>query len=248
VGFSWTTFAVEIINFAILVWLLTRLLYRPVMKVIADRKAAMDKLIADANTKEAEAEKLRSLYDARLAQWEAEKKALREKFEAELSAIRSQKIEELQAELQQERVRNENAELTQQREAALQLRKTAYSDATAFCSQLLSRIASPEVEARLIDAAIADLSALPAEQRELINRALASQSSVLVKTRYPVAEEQRARLKAALLDSASQTVTLSFAVNEGLIGGIQMDLGTISLDADIADELRFFAVNADHGE
>jgi F-type H+-transporting ATPase subunit b len=248
VGFSWTTFVIEIINFVVLVWLLTRLLYRPVSKVITDRKAAMDKLTADANATKAEADKLQSRYDARLKDWETEKKGLREKFEAELSATRSEKLEELQADLQRERVRDESAMAAQQRDAMLQARKTAYADAAVFCSRLLSRIASPEVEARLIDAAIADLVALPPEERDKINRALAARGTIAVTTRYPVAAEQRARLQAALLDSASQTVTLDFAVDERLIGGIQMNLGTMSLDADIADELRFFAANADHAE
>ena len=36
---DWTTFILEIINFLVLVWILHRFLYQPVMNVIAQRRA-----------------------------------------------------------------------------------------------------------------------------------------------------------------------------------------------------------------
>ena len=37
---DWTTFALEIINFLVLVWILKRFLYRPVLDTLARRRAA----------------------------------------------------------------------------------------------------------------------------------------------------------------------------------------------------------------
>jgi len=36
--FDWFTFAAQLLNFIILVWLLKRFLYRPVLKAIDDRE------------------------------------------------------------------------------------------------------------------------------------------------------------------------------------------------------------------
>ena len=40
-GLDWTTLALQLVNFAILVWLLQRFLYRPVLRVIDARRAAL---------------------------------------------------------------------------------------------------------------------------------------------------------------------------------------------------------------
>ena len=53
--FDWTTFTLEIINFLILVWILKRFLYRPILDVIAKRRAGIEKTLADAQRIETEA-------------------------------------------------------------------------------------------------------------------------------------------------------------------------------------------------
>ena len=67
--FDWTTFALEIINFLILVWILKRFLYRPVLDVIARRRAGVEKTLADAKRIEAEAGELKQRCECELAQW-----------------------------------------------------------------------------------------------------------------------------------------------------------------------------------
>ncbi len=56
---DWSTFLLQIINFLVLVWILNRFLYQPVMKVIAERKAAVEKTLADSERARAEARALR---------------------------------------------------------------------------------------------------------------------------------------------------------------------------------------------
>ena len=45
---SWSTFILEAINFLVLVWILKRFLYKPVLDVIERRKAGIEKIQADA--------------------------------------------------------------------------------------------------------------------------------------------------------------------------------------------------------
>ena len=53
--FDWATFGLEILNFLVLVWLLARFLYRPIIGAIAKRKAEIADTVAVAQAKEAEA-------------------------------------------------------------------------------------------------------------------------------------------------------------------------------------------------
>ncbi len=59
---DWFTVIAQVINFLILVWLLKRFLYKPVLAAIANREARIMAQINDAATKEAEALKERDLF------------------------------------------------------------------------------------------------------------------------------------------------------------------------------------------
>ena len=48
--FDWTTFALEAVNFLILVWILKHFFYRPVLAVIEARRAESEKNLAQADT------------------------------------------------------------------------------------------------------------------------------------------------------------------------------------------------------
>lgn len=53
---DWSTLALQTVNVLVLVWLLARYLFRPVMAIIAERRVAAEKLLADAATTRAQAE------------------------------------------------------------------------------------------------------------------------------------------------------------------------------------------------
>ena len=53
---DWSTLALQTINVLVLVWLLARFLFRPVKTIIAERRAAAEKLLADAAATRAQAE------------------------------------------------------------------------------------------------------------------------------------------------------------------------------------------------
>ena len=72
---DWSTFILEIINFLVLVWLLKRFFYKPVLNVINRRREQIQKKISDAEGVRHEAESLKSDYENRLAGWEDEKAA-----------------------------------------------------------------------------------------------------------------------------------------------------------------------------
>ena len=100
--FDWTTFILEIINFLILIWILKRFLYQPVLEVIDRRRAGIEKTLADAQRIEAEASRVKQLNEQQLAEWEEEKKAAKAQLMAELATIRDSKMAALEASVSEE--------------------------------------------------------------------------------------------------------------------------------------------------
>jgi F-type H+-transporting ATPase subunit b len=248
VEFSWTTFTLQVINFLVLIWLLTRFLYRPIARVLAERKATSERVTAQAQEVKAQAEAMRERYESRLADWQREKDALKNDLDAELSALRVRKRAELQATLEQERQQAQIMEDAHLRELERRVRERIAASGTEFCSRLLSRIAGPEVEARLVDVAMADLRSLPQSRLNGIAKSLDSREAIRVTTRYQLNESARALLTATLSSLLGRNVSPVFEQNDDVISGLRINVGTVSLEADLADELRFFADIVADGE
>ncbi|HWQ12793.1 MAG TPA: hypothetical protein VNL77_08335, partial [Roseiflexaceae bacterium] len=108
-AFDWLTFGFEIVNFLVLVWLLHRLLYRPVLAMIQRRRDEIAASTQAAEALRAEAEQLKAEYDRRLEDWAGERARARRELDEELERERQRRLQALETELAERR----------QREAAL---------------------------------------------------------------------------------------------------------------------------------
>jgi len=81
--FDWSTLALQTVNFAILVWLLHRFLYRPVLRLLDARRAEIDKQYAEAHMAEANAKDELAAIEAERAGIAAERSAALEQASAQ---------------------------------------------------------------------------------------------------------------------------------------------------------------------
>ena len=248
---NWTTFVLEIINFLVLVWILKRFLYKPVLCAIERRKAAIDQTLADATTQRTEAQSFEEQYRNRLAEWEREKETLRAAVLQENEALRNQLMSRLQDSLKDER---EKENVLGARRMEQLRKKTVDESATTglrFTARLFSRCASPELQATLITIALDDLPHLPNEQIQAIQSAWKEQSRpIKVTTAFSLPELQRTEIlkafDAVMARDGTRGITAEFAEDRGLLAGLRISLGPWLLRANLQDELQFFAEAARH--
>ena len=138
---SWTTFVLEMINFLVLVWILKRFLYKPVLRAIAERKTAIDKTLADAQTRQAGGQALEQQYQNRLAEWESEKEKLRAVVLEENAAQRAQLMASLEASLTVERERARVLEERHLNELKKRIEEESIAKGVQFTARLLARSA-----------------------------------------------------------------------------------------------------------
>jgi len=238
---NWSTVVLEIVNFLILVWILKHFLYQPVLEVIARRRAGIEKTLADAETRHAQAANLQEQYEGRLAEWDKERQQARDRLARELDAERVRKLAELQTTLEQEREKLRVAEERRQADALRKLEETALQHATRFTTQLLQQAAGAELEARLVDLAIAGLAALPAGRiAELRNSYGKPPEAIRVASAFPLADDQRQRLGQALAGIAGPDIPQHFEQDSALLAGVRISIGAWVLGINLADELQGF--------
>jgi F-type H+-transporting ATPase subunit b len=241
VELNWSTFVLEIINFLVLVWILKHFLYKPVLDVIARRRAGIEKTLADAKAHHEDAEKLQQQYEGRLADWEQERQQARNKLAEEIEAERADKLTKLQAELDQQREKARVAEARRQSDAMRKIEETALEQGARFATRLLEQASGPDTEARLIELVIDQLKQLSDERvAALRNSFVQSVEAIVVVTAYSLADQQCQALQQLLAEIATPDIPLRFEQNSELLAGVRITIGAWILGANLQDELVGF--------
>jgi F-type H+-transporting ATPase subunit b len=247
VELNWTTFIFELINFVVLIWILNRFLYRPVMNVIAQRKAAIQKTLSEAETTRNNAQALQSQYENRLTEWEQERDKARTQLRDEINAERSRLLDNLRAELDQEREKAVALEQRRLKDFAQQAEATAIAQGGAFASRLLSRLGGPELERKIIDMVREDLPNLPHDQLQAIRATSATIGLPMkITSAYPLDTARREVLCHACRMLAGHDVACEFLEDSALIAGVRISFGSWVLRANVQDEMSFFAASSRH--
>jgi F-type H+-transporting ATPase subunit b len=217
--FDWTTLLLQTVNLLVLVWLLRRFLFRPVMAIIAARQRAAETLLADAEaargTARAEADRIASrrkslaaegdhiLADAH-ASAEAERTELLQ--QARQEAARTQQAAETT--LDQERARARRA-----------LEAEARQLAVTIAARLLARLPPQAATAALLDMLDAWLATLPAATLA----SLAGTGETLeVATAAPLDEAAQVSCAAMLRRRLGDGPRLRFMGDPALIAGVEL--------------------------
>ncbi|MCP9468928.1 MAG: F0F1 ATP synthase subunit delta [Nitrospira sp.] len=242
---DWSTFGLQVLNFLVLVWLLKRFLYKPVFTVIADRRAAMERLRTEAERLRAEGETLKQRYEGRLAEWEQEKQEARSRLIEEINGERTRLMEEVHRSVAQEREKAKTLEERRRQELQRLTEEAGLALGARFAARLLERLAQSNLTRQLAALAVEELRALPEERRHAI-RAICRNGDVVasVSSAHQLDESQREALSAALGELAGRTVTCLWTEDVSLLAGVQVSLGPWVFAANLREELKGFAESA----
>jgi F-type H+-transporting ATPase subunit b len=245
---NWSTFVLEIVNFLVLVWILKRFLYKPVLEVIARRRAGIEQTLAEARQQQADAQQLKADYEGRLAQWDRERTQARQALDGELEQERTRARAALQAELELQREKARVSEARRSDDLRRRTEEAALAQGASFATRLLEQAAGADVEARLIELLLSELGELPDERLvTLRNHWAVAPQTIVVTTAFPLAEPQQRRLEQAIADATGLDVPVRFERDATLLAGANIVAGPWILRANLRDELRGFAELA-HGD
>jgi len=247
VELDWTTFILEIINFLVLVWILRRFLYRPVMNVVAQRRATIAQNLQEAQTTQEQAAALKTQYENRLADWQQERETARQQLRDEIEAERRKLMKQVETELAEQRHKEEVLAARRDENRLHLARRQALTLSSQFAAKLLTRLAAPALENRLLDVLVEDLDRSDEEQHASLADALNNaQGAVQIISAFSLEDEQGQRLTNALQRISATPVHCDFRQDPALLAGISIHIGSLQLQANLKEELRFFAEALSH--
>jgi len=223
------TLALQAINFAILVWLLQRFLYKPVLRILDTRRAEVEKQYADASAAEEDAQ-------ARLAEIETQRKGIEAERQAALQAAAAQANEAAA----QRRARAEaeaDALLADARTKIAGERTQALAEARHIALDLgvdVARRLLAEVPADLraevwLDRVEEQLRALSPDDRARIAEGLARDGELRVVSAMPLPGQLTERFQNRLRTELGAQTRIAFDVDPELVAGIELQFPNLIL-------------------
>lgn len=150
-GFIWHT-----INFLVLVFLLSRYLYKPVITMLDERAARVRESMEQAERTRREAERAGEERASLLAEARREAEALRVQAERQVEAYRSQRRQEIEAEAQRMLSRAEADILAREQQMLAELRGQVADLAIAAAERVVRERMDGQMQRRLVEAFLAE--------------------------------------------------------------------------------------------
>lgn len=239
---SLSTFVLELINFLVLVWILKRFLYRPVLDVVARRSEKIDATMAEAKRIDGEAQELKERYEKRLDEWELEQTNKRGALAHDLADERARQLAELRKSLDEEVEKGRAAEARRVADLEDKLEREGLALGARFASRLLGIAATPELQTRLLDLFAQDFDATPPERfANLLGNPEPGPDSVDVSSAFELTEAQRTAVDERAKKLCGSDVPVRFAKDPDLLAGIRLTIGGCVLGLNLKDELEGFA-------
>jgi F-type H+-transporting ATPase subunit b len=236
---DWFTVGAQVINFIVLVWLLKRFLYKPVLNAIDMREKRVAAESATADLQMTEIKKSREELQARSRAFEEERGALLAK------AILDAKTE---AERLLGSARQAADALTSQRNAALHsdtarlsgaLSRLATGESINIARAALKDLAGADLEARICEVFVHRLRGIDSPTKESLGGLLTSPTEKpVVTSSFELSSVDKIAIQTALNETFSADIHLRFELSPDMIGGIALNAGGERLSWTIADYLK----------
>jgi F-type H+-transporting ATPase subunit b len=220
--FDWSTLALQTANFAVLVWLLHRFLYRPVLRMVDARRAEIEKQYDGARTAEAQAKDRLTAVEAERAGIAAERTAaLREataEAEQAASARRAQAERETAALLEDAR----KTLATERSQALAETKRAALDLGAEIAGRLLAEVPMNLRAEAWIERVEQYLAGLPKPEMEALTQQLADGVPVRVVTASALPAETEETWRSRLHNTLRHRTAIEFAVDPTLVAGAEL--------------------------
>src|ERR1700733_4118401 len=236
---DWFTVSAQVLNFIVLVWLLKRFLYKPVLTAIDAREKRVAAELANAERQMTETKKARDELQAKGNAFDEERGALLAK--ATVDAKR-------EAERLLANARQAADALTLQRDAALhgatarlsdELSRLAAAESINIARATLKDLAGADLEARICEVFVRRLRGIDSPTKETLGILLKSPTGKpVVMSSFELSSRDATAIQTALNETFSADIHLRFETSPSAIGGIELGAGGERLSWTITGYLK----------
>jgi F-type H+-transporting ATPase subunit b len=235
---DWFTVIAQAINFLILVWLLKRFLYKPILHAIDEREKGIAAQLAQAEAKTAEAQKERDDFQQKNETFDQQRAALVKKATDDAQAERQRLLDEARKDADLLRAKRQEALRDEQRNLSQEIVRWTQKQVFAVSRKALADLAGTSLEERMGAVFVSRLRALTGAAKEQLAAALkASKHPARVGSAFDLPPAQRNAIESAVKEIFGAETQIQFETAPELVSGIELSASGQKVAWSIADYL-----------
>src|SRR3984885_13680008 len=241
---DWFTVGAQALNFLVLVWLMKRFLYRPILNAIDTREKLIATELADAAAKQAEAQKERDEFQHKNEEFDRQRGVLLTQAKDEAKAERNRIVDEARKAADALSVKRMDTLRNDAHTLSQAIARRTQQEVFAIARKALTDLASTSLEERVGKVFTRRVREMAGQAKEGLGGALKTASApALVRSAFDLPEEQRAAIQNALNETFSAEIRVRFETAPNLIGGIELTTNGQKVAWSIADYLSSMETN-----
>lgn len=235
---DWFTVIAQLVNFLILVWLLKRFLYAPILNAIGAREKRIAQGLADALAKKEEAQRQRDEFKNKNDEFDQQHKALLSTATLEAQTERQRLLLEARKEFEDLRTRQQEAMRNDFHNLKNEITRRTQGEVFAIARKTLSDLAAESLEERMVEAFIRRCRTLNVEESNSLQNAFrGTNGEVLVRSTFPLPEAQQRTIEVVVREMFTFDGQFHFETSPDLISGIALGINGYEVTWSIADYL-----------
>jgi F-type H+-transporting ATPase subunit b len=236
--FNVWTFLFQVINFLALVYILRRLLYRPLREAIDRRREAHAQAQAEADAARREAASLQQELSERIVDLDRRReetlRETRERAEVERQAA----LAEAECAIRRRREEVEQQVARDRDEALRSLRGELVGSAVALAERFLNQASHAGLHRQLGLRLVEQLARIPEEERERLRTEWDADDSAVLETAAELNGDLLQAIDTALKSLVGRRVDIQVQARPALVGGLRLRIGGEVWDASLAGALE----------
>jgi F-type H+-transporting ATPase subunit b len=237
---DWFTVGAQLLNFAVLVWLMKRFLYQPVLDAIAAREQKIAAQLADAAATKAQAHQQQDEFEKKNQAFDEQRTdLLRQARDAAMAERQRLQLEAREA-ADAASAQRAKALLTDTQHLHAEIARHTQQQVFDISRRVLGDLAGIPLEQRMCEVFIQRLQAARGPALATLGAALKAVSDAepaWLRSAFELPAAQRAAIQAALDESFGQPIALKFETAPELVSGIELSAQGQKLAWSISDYL-----------
>jgi F-type H+-transporting ATPase subunit b len=243
---DWFTVLAQIVNFLILVWLMKRFLYKPVLHAINEREKKVADQLDEAAKKKSEADLEMQEFKKKNEAFDSQRAALLDKAKADANAEGDKLLAETKREIGLVRAKQIETLNADSHNLANSIILRTQKEVFAIVRKVLVDLSGATLEERVIDVFVRRLREMDAASKANFASAMESApNSAVLKSAFDLSSDERGSIQKALNDYFSADVSLKFETSNELVGGIEFTTNGLKVAWSISDYLSAMTKSID---
>lgn len=234
---DWFTVIAQIVNFIILVYLLKRFLYQPILQAIEERERRIAAQLEDAAQQKKEATQEREQYEHLKQDLNQRKASLLEEARTGAATERQQLLDKAKTEYTSLRKTLHESLTAEKTNLDGELKRRTQREVFAIARQVLTDLSDTTLEEQIVTVFLQKLDQLGAEEVESLRSGLDSPEPLLVRSAFDLSPEQQSAIAVAIQKIMGKEGQVAFRTSPEEVGGIELSAGGYKIGWTIAEYL-----------